>query len=333
MKTCFVKAPCSLDNIQYMDSPDPSLSYGQVLVRWHASSLNYHDYIVVSGMKPVAGDGIIPMSDGAGEVVAVGEGVSRWAVGDKVMSLFFPDWIDGAGTPETIARIPGDTSQGYASELCAVDEHSLTRMPEGYSYAEAATLPCAGLTAWRSLFADCDLQFGDKVLIEGSGGFSIFALQFAKAAGATVFATSSSNEKLERMKALGADVLVNYKETPEWGQKVYELSGGGVDHALDVGGSTLNQSITACRIGGNVSSVGILEGFGAEVNLSLMIHRQIQIKTVMVGNRKMQEDMVKAIDASGIKPVIDSTYKLTELADAFRHQIAGKHFGKIVVEY
>ena len=135
------------------------------------------------------------------------------------------------------------------------------------------------------------------------------------------------------MKALGADVLINYKETPEWGQKVYELSGGGVDHALDVGGSTLNQSITACRIGGNVSSVGILEGFGAEVNLSLMIHRQIQIKTVMVGNRRMQEDMVKAINASGIKPVIDSTYKLSELADAFRHQIAGKHFGKIVVEY
>ena len=333
MKACFVKAPCSLESFQYIDLPDPTPASNQVLVRWHASSLNYHDYIVVSGIKPTKGEGIVPMSDGAGEVVAVGSNVKKWAVGDKVMSLFFPDWIDGAGTPETIAKIPGDSCDGYGAELCAVDEHSLTLMPEGYSYTEAATLPCAALTAWRSLFADFDLQFGDKVLLEGSGGFSIFALQFAKAAGATVFATSSSNEKLERMKALGADVLINYKETPEWGQKVYELSGGGVDHALDVGGSTLNQSITACRIGGNVSSVGILEGFGAEVNLSLMIHRQIQIKTVMVGNRRMQEDMVKAINASGIKPVIDSTYKLSELADAFRHQIAGKHFGKIVVEY
>jgi NADPH:quinone reductase-like Zn-dependent oxidoreductase len=171
------------------------------------------------------------------------------------------------------------------------------------------------------------------VLVEGSGGFSIFCLQFAKAAGATVFATSSSDEKLEKMKALGADYLINYKKEPDWAAKVYELSGGGVDHAMDVGGTTLNQSITACRIGGNVSSVGILEGFGAEVNLSLMIHRQIQIKTVMVGSRKMQEDMVKAINASGIKPVIDTTFPLSKLADGFRHQIANKHFGKIVIEY
>ncbi|WP_027951146.1 zinc-dependent alcohol dehydrogenase family protein [Haliea salexigens] len=332
MKACFVKVPCSLDNFQYLDLPEPILASNQVLVRWHASSLNYHDFAVVAGMKPIAGD-IIPMSDGAGEVVAVGSDVKKWAVGNKVMSLFFPDWIDGAATPADIARIPGDSCEGYASERSAVDEHSLTLMPEGFSYTEAATLPCAALTAWRSLFADCKLQFGDKVLVEGSGGFSIFALQFAKAAGATVFATSSSNEKLQRMKALGADELINYKETPEWGQKVYELSGGGVDHALDVGGSTLNQSITACRIGGNVSSIGVLEGVGAEVNLRLMISRQIQIKTVMVGNRRMQEDMVKAINASGLKPVIDSSYKLSDLANAFRYQATGKHFGKIVVEY
>lgn len=333
MKTSYVKTPCSLDNVVYDDRPDPTPGPRQVLVRWHASSLNYHDYIVVSGVKPTPGDGIIPLSDGAGEVVAVGDEVTKWAVGDKVMSLFFPDWIDGTPTPSEIARIPGDTCQGYGSDLSAVDEHSLTLMPEGYSYAEAATLPCAGLTAWRALFADCNLKFGDRVLVEGSGGFSIFCLQFAKAAGATVFATSSSDEKLEKMKALGADYLINYKKEPEWGAKVYELSGGGVDHAMDVGGNTLNQSITACRIGGNVSSVGILEGFGAEVNLGLMIHRQIQIKTVMVGSRKMQEDMVKAINASGIKPVIDTTFPLSKLADGFRHQIANKHFGKIVIEY
>lgn len=333
MKTCFVKAPCSTDNIIFENRGDPAPGERQVLVRWHAASLNFHDYLVVSGAIPQTGEGVIPLSDAAGEVVALGPGVTRWAVGDKVMSTFFCDWVDGIANPAVTARVAGDSCDGYACELSAVDEHSITAIPETYSYVEAATLPCAGLTAWRSLFEDCNLQPGDKVLIEGSGGVSIFALQFAKAYGATVYATSSSDEKLQKMKALGADFLINYKKEANWGQKVFELSAGGVDHALDVGGTTLNQSIAACRTSGNVSSIGLLSGMAAEVDITQMLYKQIQIKSVMVGSRRMQEDMVQAINVRGIKPIVDTKFKLEEIAEAFQYQLDNKHFGKIGIEY
>jgi NADPH:quinone reductase-like Zn-dependent oxidoreductase len=334
MKAIKITTPCSLDKLVVTDIPKPVIGPRQVLVKWHARSLNFHDYLVVSGMKPVELQEIIPMSDGAGEVVAVGASVTEWRVGDKVMSLFFPDWLQAKATPAQVANIPGDSCNGYAAEYSAVNACSLTAIPEGYSYIEAATLPCAGLTAWRSLVDDCQIKIGDKVLIEGTGGFSIFALQFAKAAGATVFATSSSQPKLDRMKAMGADVLVNYKEQADWGRVIYELSEGGVDHALDVGGgSTLSQSIEACRIGGNVSSVGILGGFTAEVNFSQMLNKQIHVMAVMVGNKPMQEAMVAAINASGIRPIVDKVFALEDLSAAFEYQLAGKHFGKIAVEY
>lgn len=212
-------------------------------------------------------EGRIPMSDGAGVVEAVGEGVTGFKPGDLAVSLFFPDWSDGTPPASAFTRVPGDGIDGYAREAVVVPEHWFTRVPSGYSAAEAATLTCAGLTAWRALFVDNAIRPGQTVLVQGTGGVSVFALQFAKAAGARVIATSSSDAKLERMKALGADELINYKETPAWGMKALELTGGaGVDCVVEIGGAgTLDQSMMATRVGGHVALIGVLAGFAGPV--------------------------------------------------------------------
>ena len=230
MRAARLRAPASLDNLTLTDLADPGQpGPGEIRVRLAASSLNFHDYAVVAGMIPAA-DGRIPMSDGAGVVEAVGEGVTQFAVGDPVVSIFFPDWIDGAPPTSAFTRVPGDGIDGYAREVVVTPHHWFTRVPAGYSAAEAATLTCAGLTAWRALFVDDAIRPGSTVLVQGSGGVSIFALQFAKAAGARVIATSSSDDKLARLKDLGADELINYKAVPAWGAKAMELTGGrGVD--------------------------------------------------------------------------------------------------------
>ncbi|MEO1642262.1 MAG: NAD(P)-dependent alcohol dehydrogenase, partial [Pseudomonadota bacterium] len=215
MKVAAVKKPGGPGNLVIEERARPEPGPHQLLVRVHASSLNYHDFVVVMGGIPTD-DGRIPMSDGAGEVVAVGDGVSKFKVGDKVLGLFFPDWQTGEIDALGFSGVPGDGADGFAAEYVAMPETAFTRMPEGYSYTEAATLPCAALTAWRGMFVENKVKPGDWVLTQGTGGVSIFALQFAKAAGARVIATSSSDEKLERLKALGADYVINYKETPEW---------------------------------------------------------------------------------------------------------------------
>lgn len=237
MKAIQLRAPASLDNLEFVDLPDPAApGPGEIAVRLRASSLNYHDYAVVTGMIPTE-ENRIPMSDGAGEVTAVGEGVSEYQVGDTVVSTFFPDWLNGAPPPSGFKRVPGDGIDGYACEQAVGEVTSWTHAPKGYSAAEAATLTCAGLTAWRALFVDGCVKPGDTVLVQGTGGVSVFALQFAKAAGAKVIATSSSNEKLARLKELGADHLINYKEIAGWGQKALELTGGtGVDCVVEIGG-------------------------------------------------------------------------------------------------
>ena len=333
MKIAEFRKPGGLENIVIADRDPPQPGPGQVLIKVAASSLNYHDYAIVMGMIAAA-DGRVLMSDGTGEVVATGPGASRFKPGDQVMSTFFPNWVSGAVSANRRGGVPGDHVDGFAAEYIAWPETALTRMPSGYSLAEAATLPCAALTAWRSLMVATQTKPGDIVLVQGTGGVSIFALQFAKAAGATVIATSSSDEKLEKLTALGADHVINYRATPDWGKAAVEWTGGrGVDSIVEVGGAgTLAQSIIAARMGGHIGLIGILAGFAGEVPTSVLMSKNIILTGITVGNHDDQNTMIRAIEANGIKPVIDSHFPLEDLAGAFRHQAANKHFGKIVLD-
>ena len=334
MRAVQLRAPASLDNLTLVDLADPGdPGPGEIRVQLAASSLNFHDYAVVVGMIPAA-DGRIPMSDGAGTVEAVGEGVTQFKPGDTVVSIFFPDWIDGAPPATAFRGVPGDGIDGYAREVVVTPQHWFTRVPQGYSAADAATLTCAGLTAWRALFVDGVTQPGSTVLVQGSGGVSVFALQFAKAAGARVIATSSSDVKLERLKALGADELINYKEVPAWGAKALELTGGrGVDTVVEIGGAgTLDQSMMATRVGGHIALIGVLAGFAGPVQTGLLMAKNLRVQGLTVGSRQQQLDMIAGIEANGIRPIISDHFPLDRLGDAFRHQAANGHFGKIVVD-
>jgi NADPH:quinone reductase-like Zn-dependent oxidoreductase len=332
MKVAAVKKPGGLGNLVIETRADPKPKAGEVLVRVRASSLNYHDFIVALGGIPTP-DGRIPMSDGAGEVVAVGEGVTKWKTGDRVISLFFPNWQSGQVEAAGFASVPGDGADGFGCELYAGPETAFTRMPKDWTFEEAATLPCAALTAWRGMYVETKTKPGDWVLVQGTGGVSIFALQFAKATGARVIATSSSEAKMEKLKALGADHVINYKETPEWGRKAFEMTGGrGVDEVVEIGGpGTMAQSINACRPGGHISLIGVLTGVSGEVPTAALFSRNITVSGITVGSRRQQEDMVEAIDATGFRPVIDSRFPLDQIAAAFGHQASQQHFGKIVL--
>ena len=335
MRSLILRAPGGLENLAFVERDMPRPKAGELLVRIQASSLNFHDYVVAMGIKP-AEDGRILMSDAGGEVVAVGDGVAGFAIGDRVVSVFYREWQAGDIATDIQANIiPGDTCDGYASDYVAAPEAWFTKAPTGWSHAEAATLTCAGLTAWRGLVVEGKPKPGDTVLIQGTGGVSIFALQFAKAAGAAVIATSSSDEKLERLRALGADHVINYRQTPEWGMKVREITGGrGVDHVVEIGGSgTLAQSIRACARGGHIALIGVLAGMGGEIPAYEIFLSQIRISGILVGSRADQLDMIRALEVNGIRPVIDSTFALAALADAYRHQVSGKHFGKICVGF
>ncbi len=332
MKVIELGDPATLDTLKLAERDDPQPAAGEICVRVRANSLNYHDYAVVSGMLP-APAGRIPMSDGAGEIAAIGAGVEGWAVGDPVMSTFFPHWPAGPAVADCLHGVPGDHVDGFAAEYVCVPASAVTRIPADYSMEEAATLPCAALTAWRALFVEGRVEPGQWVLTQGSGGVSVFALQLAKAAGARVIATSSSAAKLERLAALGADHLINYRETPEWGVRAFELTGGrGVDTVVEIGGSgTLPQSIEAVRVGGHISLIGVLAGWGGEVPTAALMWKNVRLVGVTVGSIADQCAMVDALETNGIRPVIDRTFPLAETADAFRHQASGQHFGKICV--
>lgn len=332
MKVAAVRKPGGPGNLVIEDRDEPVADAGEVLVRIHANSLNYHDLAVVMGLIPTP-DGRIPMSDGAGQVVAVGEGVNRFRVGDHVVSTFFPDWHTGGPQSAGFSSVPGDGADGFAAELVAVREGALTRMPAGYSFREAATLPCAALTAWRGMFVENHVKPGDWVLTQGTGGVSIFALQFAKASGARVIATSSSDDKLEHLTALGADHTINYKTTPEWGKHAMQLTGGrGVDEVVEIGGpGTMAQSIAACRVGGHISLIGVLTGVSGEVPTAALFARNVTVSGITVGSRQHQEDMIAAIEASDIMPVLDKDFPLDDIEAAFMHQASGAHFGKITI--
>jgi len=310
------------------EAPEPGP--GEIKVAIKASSLNYHDFAVVSGMWGPA-EPRIPMADGAGEVIAVGAGVAEFKPGDHVVSTFFPTWQNGEPLVDSFATVPGDGIDGFARDVVTASVNAFTLAPKGYSFSEAATLTTAGLTAWRALFVEGGLKPGETVLVQGTGGVSIFALQFAKLAGARVIATSSSDEKLERLKAMGADHLINYKTDPQWGETASKLTNGyGVDHVIEVGGpATLAQSMIAARVGGHISVIGILSGVAGELNLLPILLRQLKLRGIIVGNRKQQQEMVAAIDVTGMKPVIDKSFAFEEIVAAFQYQETNRHFGKI----
>jgi len=332
MKSIQLKAGEGLDKITLVEQEISNPATGEIRVRWHATSLNYHDYLVAKGVLSVP-DGRIPMSDGAGVIDAVGTDVTRWKKGDKVMSLFFPNWQHGAPTVATTQRISGETTDGYATEYSVLPAHAVTAMPDDYTYVAAATLPCAGLTAWRALMVEGQLKPGDSVLIEGTGGMSIFALQFARMAGAQVFATTGSNEKIDQLKAMGATEVINYKEDPKWGKTLFQKTGG-IDHVLDVGGNaTMRQSIEAAKVYGKIYSIGILGGPKGEILFPKLFFKHLNIIGLAVGSAAMQEAMVKAINANDFQPVLDKNFGLEGLKDAFRYQEEGKHFGKITLDY
>ena len=335
MKGIRLKAPGGLDHLDRVDLPDPGApGRGEIRVRLHASSLNYHDYRVLSTPGAVA-DGRIPMSDGAGVVQAVGEGVSEFKAGDQVVSCFFPGWISGEPYLPDFATVPGDGVDGYAREAVVTPEHCFTHAPRGWTHAEAATITTAGLTAWRALIVNGPLKAGDTVLVLGSGGVSVAALQLAKAMGAKVIATSSSDEKRARLEALGAAYTINYQAHPDWGARVRDWTGGlGVDHVIEVGGpGTLPQSIEAVRVGGHISLIGVLTGRSGEVPTGVLMRKQARLHGLIVGNREQQKDYVRALEATGIRPVIDSSFPLEKIADAFRHEESARHFGKICLEW
>ncbi|KMO32568.1 NADPH:quinone oxidoreductase [Methylobacterium variabile] len=336
MKAFVVRSPGGLDRLEIAERPDPGApGPGEIRVAIHATSLNYHDLLVASGRSPAA-DGRVLMSDGAGLVEAVGDGVTEFAPGDAVVSCFFPQWADGLPQAPVgnFAQVPGDGVDGFAVTHAVRPVGAFTRAPRGWSHAEAATITTAGLTAWRALVGDGGLKAGDTVLALGTGGVSIAALQIAKTMGAAVIVTSSSDAKLERVRALGADHTVNYRTHLDWGRQVRDWTGGGVDHVVEVGGpGTLAQSIEAVRVGGHIALIGVLTGRGGEVPTSALMAKQARLQGLIVGSRRQQQDYVAALSLAGLHPVIDRTYAFAELPEAFRHQEGGSHFGKLCVAW
>jgi NADPH:quinone reductase-like Zn-dependent oxidoreductase len=333
MRLVRLRAPGGLENLKLLEEDSPEPRPDELLVRIRACSLNFRDDFLVRGKPPVA-DGRIPLSDGAGEVIAVGDDVNEFKVGDNVVSTFYPYWLGGEMTPATKRDIPGESFGGYAREYVCMPASAFTKAPADYTHVEAATLTCAGVTAWRSLVVCGQVKPGDTVLILGTGGVSLFAMAFAKAAGARVIATSSSAAKLEKLKRLGADSVINYKAVPDWGQKAKDLTDGrGVDHVIEVGGpGTLSQSITACRTGGHVAIIGVLTGFVGEVAIPALFSNQIRISGISIGSRADQEDMIRAITANRLKPVIDRSFPLQEIVAAFEYYESQMHFGKVCLE-
>ncbi|PBB66433.1 NAD(P)-dependent alcohol dehydrogenase [Mesorhizobium sp. WSM4312] len=333
MKLVRLRAPGGLDRLDLVEEDPPQPGPGDVMVRIRACSLNMRDDFAVQGKTPLA-DRRVPLSDGAGDVIAVGSNVDALKPGDSVVSVFYPWWLDGDMTPATRRDIPGESFDGFASEYVCMPAQAFTKAPAGYTHAQAAALTCTGVTAWRGLVVCGKVKPGDTVLVLGTGSVSLFALQFAKAAGARVIATSSDEEKLERLSRLGADALINYKAVPDWSRKVRELTDGrGVDHVIEVGGpATLAQSLTACRTGGHIALIGVLTGFAADVSIPAIFSNQIRISGISIGSRADQEDMIRAIEANRIKPVIDRRFPLREIAAAFTHYAARKHFGKVCLE-
>jgi NADPH:quinone reductase-like Zn-dependent oxidoreductase len=334
MKAMRIRHPASLENIQLSTAEAPAPGPHEIKVRLHAASLNFRDGLVATGFFSSA-DGLIPLSDAAGEVVEVGGGITEFKPGDRVVSTFHPAWLDGRIERAELIGTPGGPADGFACEFATRPATHFTRAPAGLTHVESATLPCAGVTAWRALMTDGRVKPGERVLVQGTGGVSLFALQFAKAAGATVIATSSSAAKLERLKQLGADHVIDYRNVENWGEAVLALSGGlGADHVIEVGGpNTLPQSLIAARTGAHIAIIGAVGGFKTDtIPFRLVQAKRLRLQGVTVGSRRDQIDMVRAIEANAIRPAVDMTFPLEQLADAFRRLQSGQHFGKVCIE-
>ncbi len=323
-----------IENLKLEEKPTPSPAPGQVLVEVKAASLNYRDLMITLGLyNPKMPLPRIPASDGAGVVVAVGEGVTRVQPGDRVCGIFMQNWIDGRPTPEKIRGALGGDIDGMLATHVLLDAEGVVQFPDYLSFEEAATLPCAALTAWNALAHAGRLTAGETVLMQGTGGVSIFALQFAKAMGARVIGTSGSDEKLARAKALGLDAGVNYRSTPEWAKWVLEQTGGhGADVVVEVGGAgTFAQSLAAVRMGGTIAQIGVLSQSKEPVHIPAILHKQIHVQGIYVGSRAHFKEMNRALEQNRIQPVIDKVFSFQELPYALRRMQAGEHFGKIVV--
>ncbi|MGK9170332.1 NAD(P)-dependent alcohol dehydrogenase [Inquilinus limosus] len=336
MKAFAIEEGSGLDRLRPAERPVPEPRRGEVVLRMRAASLNYRDLEIVHGTYHSEFElPMVPLSDGVGEVAAVGEGVTRVKVDDRVATTFWQGWV--AGDFEGIERaVPlGGPGPGVLAEYVRLDADGVIPVPEHLTDEEAATLPCAALTAWTSLIAEGGLKPGDTVLVQGTGGVSIFALQFAVVAGARVIVTSSSDEKLERARALGAFGTVNYRTTPGWDEAVRDLTGGrGVDHVIEVGGpETFARSLAAIRTGGQINVIGYLGGKSAEINPVQIMFRRARIRGIPVGSRESFEAMNRAIAATGLRPVIDRSFPWTEAREALRHLESGRHFGKVVLGF
>lgn len=330
-----VKGGNGLEALRRTQRPDPKPGRSEVLVRVRAASLNFRDLAVLRGLYPgpPMAENLIPLSDGAGEVVAVGEGVTRFRPGDRVAATFFQVWINGR-PPAGLAALGAAPVNGMLAEHVVLHEDGLVALPQALSFEEGATLPCAAVTAWHALMvAGKPIKPGDSVLALGTGGVSIFALQFARAAGARVIVTSSHEEKLERARKLGATDTINYKTTPEWGKGALDLTGGrGVDCVVEVGGAgTLSKSFQAVGFGGKVALIGVLAGPAGDTSPHPLMFKSASLHGIFVGSRAMFEDMLAAMTVNRIKPVIDKVFPFEDAAGAYRYQMEGKHFGKVVI--
>jgi NADPH:quinone reductase-like Zn-dependent oxidoreductase len=327
-----------IDHLQPTDLPTPMPTPGTALIRVHAVSLNYRDLMVVKGLyNPRMALPRIPCSDGAGEVVALGEGVNSLNIGDRVCGIFMQRWLDGPPTADKSKSALGGDTDGMLSEYVLLPHDGVVRFPAHLSYEEASTLPCAGVTAWNALHHAGDpanpIHPTDSIVIQGTGGVSIFTLQFAKLLGARVLGTSSSDEKLARARTLGLDEALNYKQTPDWAKWVTGLTGNiGADRIIEVGGAnTFPQSLRAVRVGGTVAQIGVLSGASSEAPLTPILHKQLRVQGIYVGSRAMFEQMNAAIAEASLHPVIDKVFAYDQAPEAFRHMESASHFGKIVI--
>jgi NADPH:quinone reductase-like Zn-dependent oxidoreductase len=329
-----------VNHLERVELPMLQIAPGMVLIKVHAVSLNYRDLMMVKGFyNPKMALPRIPCSDGAGEVAAIGEGVSRVQVGDRVCGIFMQRWLDGPLTAEKSKAALGGDVDGMLAEYVLLDQDGVVRFPEHLSYEEAATLPCAGVTAWNALHHAGEPPHpalpGETILIQGTGGVSIFALQFAKRLGARVIGTSSSDEKLTRAVALGLDTGCNYKERPDWSGWVSEVTAGqGADRIIEVGGAgTFGQSLRATRVAGTIAQIGVLSGAATSEPLALtpILHKQLRVQGIYVGSRVMFEEMNAAIAKAGLRPVIDRVFGFDQVRDAFLYMQSASHFGKIVI--
>lgn len=332
----FITRGDGIDGLSLVERATPKPNANEVLVNIRATSLNYRDLLVLSGKgswKPT--EPRVPLSDGAGEIVAVGAAVTKWQTGDRVAGIFYPRWIDGDLTHEKLALpLGGAAADGVLTERRTFHENAIVKIPNSFSFEEAATLPCAAVTSWHAVSYRSRVKRGETVLIQGTGGVSLFALQFSRVLGAHIIATSSNEEKLEKVRRLGAEFVINYRDTPNWDERVRDLTAGaGAHHIFEVvGGANLNRSLNALRMSGAISVIGLLGGGVGEVNTSNFFARNANLHGVEVGSRKMFEDMNAFIEQHQIKPVIDRVFDFSEVKEALRYLESGAHFGKIVVK-